>query len=98
MILMNYLYSRSFGAHVLNVPPKYRKIIVIRSLVGFFGIEGIWSAVKYMPFSLATCIYYTQPIMAAVMASIFLGEKMAKSDYVAMVFAFIGVIMVTNPF
>jgi drug/metabolite transporter (DMT)-like permease len=37
-------------------------------------------------------------MMAAVFASFFLGEKIKKIDYVSMLSAFVGVIIVTNPF
>lgn len=36
--------------------------------------------------------------MASIFASFFLGEKIKKIDYVAMASAFLGVLIVTNPF
>lgn len=38
MMVFNYFYVRSNGAFVMDVPLKYRNIIVFRALVGFFGI------------------------------------------------------------
>ena len=38
MLVMNYFYCKYNDQHVLNVGPKYRKIIVFRSFLGFCAI------------------------------------------------------------
>ena len=48
--------------------------------------------------SIASCIYYSAPIFTALLSCIFLGEHMTKYDLVAVVFAFLGVILVNDPF
>ena len=38
MMIMNYLFVRSFGAYVMDIPRKYHNLIVFRACVGFMGI------------------------------------------------------------
>ena len=38
MMVMNYLFVRSFGVFVMDVPKEYRNIIVFRALIGYTGI------------------------------------------------------------
>lgn len=51
-----------------------------------------------MPVSIASSIFSMGPILTTVFASIFLKERVTISDYAALLSAFIGVIMVNNPF
>ena len=50
-----------------------------------------------MPLGIATCIVMVSPVCTAVLAQIFLGEKMSKYDVLSSVFSFIGVILINNP-
>ena len=38
MMLFNYLYITQSGHSVLDVPKKYRNVIVVRALAGFWGL------------------------------------------------------------
>ena len=38
MMVMNYLFVRSFGVFVMDIPRKYHRLIVVRACVGFMGI------------------------------------------------------------
>lgn len=38
MMVMAYMIVRSYGVFVLDVPPKYRNIVVLRGLLGYFGV------------------------------------------------------------
>lgn len=51
-----------------------------------------------MPVSIASSIFSMGPILTSVFANIFLKENVTKSDIIALLCAFIGVIMVNNPF
>jgi len=98
MIIYNYFYIRHFGHTVVSVPPKYRNIIVFRALIGFGGVQGYWGAIKYMPLNIGSCICMATPIFTAILACIFLGERITKYDVISMVCAFAGVILINNPF
>ena len=51
-----------------------------------------------MPVSIASSIFSMGPILTTVFASLFLKEIVTISDYISLILAFIGVIMVNNPF
>jgi drug/metabolite transporter (DMT)-like permease len=98
MIVMNYFYIKYNGQNILNVGAKYRNIIVLRSFMGFIGIQGKLTSVKYMPVSTASCVFFIFPIFSLLLARAFLKESMSKLDITQMVMAFLGVIVINNPF
>ena len=97
MMVFNYLFVRSFGVFVLDVPKEYQKILVFRALIGFFGIQGLWASVKYMPISTAGCIFFTMPLWVALIAFFVLKENLTKYDILSIITAFAGVLLINNP-
>lgn len=57
----------------------------------------MWGAVKYMPVTVASCIFFTMPIWTALFATVLFKESMSKWDKFSMVASFIGVLIVNNP-
>jgi drug/metabolite transporter (DMT)-like permease len=51
-----------------------------------------------MPVSTASCIFFTCPIWTAVLALIFLKEKINKYDILQIFSAFVGILIINNPF
>lgn len=76
MMVMNYFYVRSKGEFVMNVPKKYRNIMLFRSQIGYFGLQGLWASVYFMPVGTAACIFFTMPVWSALWAYIFIKEKL----------------------
>ncbi len=58
---------------------------------------GMFLAVWIMPLSEATSIAFTQPIITAVLAMVFLGERARASTWLATLVAFVGVFIVLRP-
>lgn len=54
-------------------------------------------AIFMLPFSLAMVLNFTQPIAATALNFIFLGEKLGYFEYAAILFAMLGVVIMTNP-
>lgn len=98
MIFINYAWVRYHGEFVLNVPKMYRNIIVFRALIGFSGVQGKVAALKYMPVSTSTCIFFTLPIWATLGAYLVLKEKIDKFDLAQLAISFVGVLVINNPF
>ena len=98
MMLFNFVYTKSFGYSVLDVPLKYRKLIILRAVSGFVWLHGYWGAFKYMPLNVTTCILMTGPIPVAIFARIILKEQMSKYDIICMISSFIGILIINNPF
>jgi drug/metabolite transporter (DMT)-like permease len=51
-----------------------------------------------MPVSIASSIFSMGPILTTVFANLFLKEIVTIYDYISLMFAFIGVVVVNNPF
>lgn len=72
--------------------------MLLRALSGFIGYLGLVAAVKFMPVSTSSCIYFTLPIWTAILAYFFLKEKINKYDIIQICSAFIGILIINNPF
>lgn len=97
MLPMNYLYARSHGVFVTDVPPKYRKIIITRALVGFFGVGGFWFALEFLPVSIAATIAALGTMFTTLFAYLFLKESITKVDIFSFVLCFLGVLIINMP-
>ena len=72
------LALRSMGLGVLS-------IITAMSYLG---------TIKYIPVSLATLIFYTNPLVTVILAALFVGERSTRMEIVATVVAFAGLVAV----
>lgn len=98
MLIVNFWIIKYRNAFILDIPRKYHKVIILRSICGFVGYIGQVTAVKYMPVSTASCIFFTCPIWTALLAFLFLKEKINIYDVIQIVSAFLGIIIISNPF
>lgn len=93
--LLALMLARSEGVRALALPRQglqwLRGIAISSSAVGMF------LAVWIMPLAEATSIFFTQPMITAVLAMLFLGERARLSTWVATVAAFAGVFIVLRP-
>ena len=94
----NYIFVKNAGSFPLDVPQKYRKVMLFRATLGFWGMYGAWGAAQYIPLGVLTCIYATNAIWLSIWASCFLGENFTRIDCLALTSAFVGVIILNNPF
>jgi drug/metabolite transporter (DMT)-like permease len=67
----------------------------------FFGMLAnviyIYS-LQYISFSEATVIYWTSPVFTSIGARYVLKENLSNFDWVAVLTAFIGIVLMQNPF
>ena len=40
-----YTLSSTYGQSVLTVPKNYRKTLLLRGFIGFYGTVGLWGAI-----------------------------------------------------
>jgi drug/metabolite transporter (DMT)-like permease len=69
----------------------------VRGLGVSLGSFGMFAAVWLMPLSEATTISFTQPMITAMLAPAFLGERLRLSTVLATLVAFGGVLIVLRP-
>lgn len=70
-----------------------RKLLVWRAIIGLTAISLFFRALQIMPLGTAVSLRYLSPFFAAILAVIFLGEKMKKIQWLFIFTAFIGVII-----
>ncbi|KAI0392443.1 hypothetical protein F5Y17DRAFT_436373 [Xylariaceae sp. FL0594] len=91
-----YIYRRRIPHGVLG-DPEVRWLLVARSIVGFFGIYGMWYSIKYLPLAEATVIQFLIPTLSGFWCHIFLGDPYTRTEKLASFLALAGVVFVTKP-
>ena len=93
--LLAVLLARSEGLGALALPKD--KLQWLRGIAISFSAIGMFLAVWVMPLAEATTIAFTQPMITALLAMFFLGERARKSTWIATLAAFVGVFIVLRP-
>ncbi|MXO58613.1 EamA family transporter [Altererythrobacter salegens] len=93
--LLAFLLARSEGIGALRLPRD--RLQWLRGVAISCSAIGMFLAVWIMPLAEATTIAFTQPIITAVLATIFLRERARTSTWIATAVAFGGVIIVLRP-
>jgi drug/metabolite transporter (DMT)-like permease len=94
-VLLSVLLWRHEGAAALRLPRD--PLQWLRGVAISISAVGMFLAVWLMPLAEATTIVFTQPIITAVLAMIFLGERARLSTWIATLVAFAGVFLVLRP-
>ena len=94
-ILLTVLLARSEGFAALRLPRD--PLQWLRGVAISISAVGMFLAVWLMPLAEATTIVFTQPIITAVLAMVFLGERARLSTWLATLVAFGGVFLVLQP-
>ena len=94
-ILLAVLLARHEGAAALALPRD--RLQWIRGVAISLSAVGMFLAVWIMPLAEATSIFFTQPMITAVLAWALLGERARLSTWVATLVAFAGVFIVLRP-
>lgn len=72
-------------------------LLIFRGIVGSIAIVFYFRTASLIPISDTIVLQMTYPIFATIFAAIFLGEKLKKRSIVAMLIAFVGIVMVASP-
>jgi len=83
--------------HRINPWGNNRKLLVARGIIGYAGLAAFYYALVHMPLAEATVIQYTNPIIAAVLAAVFIGEGMRRREIALVVLSALGVLLVAKP-
>ena len=94
-ILLAVLLARHEGVAALALPRD--RLQWIRGVAISLSAVGMFLAVWIMPLAEATSIFFTQPMITAVLAWALLGERARLSTWVATLVAFAGVFIVLRP-
>jgi drug/metabolite transporter (DMT)-like permease len=69
----------------------------MRAVFGFLSSATFFLAIDYLPLSMAVSLYFTSPILTAIVCYFALGEKLAKLEIIGIFSAMFGVILMTAP-
>ena len=97
-LLLSCLYQ--WLAKVENAPFGPREVwplLVARGVGGFFGVFGLYYSLVYLPLADATVITFLAPIVACWACSVLIHEPFTRSEQVAGIVSFLGVILIARP-
>ncbi|MGB0161838.1 MAG: DMT family transporter [Candidatus Puniceispirillaceae bacterium] len=73
------------------------KTLIARIVVGMLGLSTWFNAVIYLPISLATVLAQTMTIFITILAPLMLAETVGPRRIAAVLFGFVGVVVLVNP-
>lgn len=73
------------------------KLIVTRGLLGFTSYIAYYLAIAAMPLAEVVAITFTMPLIVTAMSALILGEKVGIRRWGAVIFGFIGVMIILSP-
>ena len=73
------------------------KTLIARIVMGMLGLSTWFNAVIYLPISLATVLAQTMTIFITILAPWMLGESVGPRRIAAVLFGFLGVLVLVNP-
>lgn len=72
--------------------------VILASSIGLVSKVMQYSAIKFIPLSMSSCVSFTSgPIFAGLLAFVLIKEKLSISECVAILFGIIGTTMLTMP-
>lgn len=97
------LFSLAYGyySHVPYFPLGPRNVLsllIARGVLGFFGVFGIYFALRYMPLAEATVLTFLAPILTCyVCAWLIPGESFSRQQQFAAFLSLVGVVVIAKP-
>jgi drug/metabolite transporter (DMT)-like permease len=76
---------------------KRHGLLFLRGLLGFLALTCFFFSVVHIPLAEATVIHYTNPVFTAVLAALFLGERVSARTASCVAASLAGVVMIARP-
>lgn len=74
-----------------------RKLLVVRGLVGFLGLNAYYYSLAKLPLADGTVIQYFNPVLTALLSSWLLKEGVRREEIFVTALAIVGVVLVARP-
>lgn len=91
-----YMFASGIANPILG-PKGIRKWLVVRGVVGFFGLFGLYYSLQYMSLSDATVLTFLSPTVTAALGFLFLQEPVSWKQGVAGLVSLSGVVLIARP-
>lgn len=92
-----YMYTTKSVPDYPFGPPEIRKLLIIRGVVGFFGVFGLYFLLQYLSLSDAVAITFIIPMTTAFLAWFILHEHYSWLEGICGVVSLGGVILIAKP-
>lgn len=92
IVVFNIIKKRGESFKITN-----KKFLAIRLITGLLGMVSYYYALERIYLSDAVILHKSAPFFVIIFAAIFLGEKIKKPQYIALVLATFGAMMVIRP-
>jgi len=93
-LVLSYIVVRRKGISLLG---HKKHLLFSRGMVGALALMCVYYAITHLPLAEATVLQYLHPMFTAVLALIFLKERIQTSTMLSVVFSFIGLLLVARP-
>jgi drug/metabolite transporter (DMT)-like permease len=93
-LVLSYIDVRRKGINLLG---HKKHLLLSRGTVGALALMCVYYAITRLPLAEATVLQYLHPMFTAVLALIFLKERIQLSTMVCVVCSFIGLLLVARP-
>lgn len=93
-LLLSYLDVKRKG---LSVWGNNKPLLVARGVMGVLALVCVYYSVTTLPLAEATILQYTHPAFTAILALLFLKERLQLSTIVCIALSFIGLAVMTQP-
>ena len=97
MAILNFGLFKAYGKDHFLVRDDMRTTLILRSICAFLGVSGFYLALEYTDLSKATTLYWTNPMMTAVISYFALNESLNFVDWLAIFVSFFGILVIENP-
>jgi drug/metabolite transporter (DMT)-like permease len=85
----------SGGWAILKV--RSPRALLLRNMVGFVAMILTFWSLPHVPLATFTAIQFTMPLFAAVLAALFIGERMSSSRLLTVITGFAGALLILRP-
>ena len=80
---------------ITSVPEGSTKLLILRIILGLFGISTMLHITKWFSLTTITVINGLNPVFTMIIGVFYLGESITKLDVIFILFSFLGVILMT---
>lgn len=78
-------------------PKEVRGLLLFRGISGFFGILGIWTAIKFLSLADASVVTFLTPTIVGIYSAIYLRQPYTRKEQLASLVALAGVVFIARP-
>jgi len=76
---------------------QQRGLLFLRGLLGFGGLSCFYFALTKLPLADATVIFYSNPVLTALFAALFLDERLGPAEIAGALMSFGGITLIARP-